>query len=160
MQGMDLSDQRMSNYYVGRRSKKWWKRVFSYLLEACCENAYVLKIHGQADRRIKDPSILDFRLELAAQLIGTFSGRARVGRPRSQSPVDVRLDQTKQHLPIEKEKHIECVVCIKVRSSLGGSRSSLRHESQIRCSTCNVALCLNKKRNCFLKYHTEPYYCH
>ena len=41
--------------------------------------------------RIKDPSFLDFRLELAAQLIGTFSG-ARVGRPRSQSPVDVRLD--------------------------------------------------------------------
>ena len=59
-----------------------------------------------------------------AQLIGTFSGRARVGRPRSQSPVDVWLDQTKQQLPIVAEKHIECVVYIKVCSSLGGSRST------------------------------------
>ena len=64
MRGVDLSDQLKSYYYVGRRFKKWWKRVFSYLLEVCCQNAYVLKIHGQADRRIKDPSFLDFRLEL------------------------------------------------------------------------------------------------
>ena len=59
------------------------REFFSYLLEACCQYAYVLKIHGQADRRIKDSSFLEFRLELAAQLIGTFSGRARVGRPQS-----------------------------------------------------------------------------
>ena len=81
MRGVDLSDQRMSYYYVGRRSKKWWKRVLSYLLEACSQNAYVLKIYGQADRTIKNPSFLDFRLELAAQLIGSFCGRSRVGRP-------------------------------------------------------------------------------
>ena len=158
MHGVDLSDQRMSYYYVGRRSKKWWKRVFSNLLEACSQNAYVLKIYGQADRRKKDPPFLDFRLELAAQLIGGFRARSKIGRPRSQSPVDIRFDQTKQHLPIVADKHIECVVCIRVRSRLGATRSSFRHESQIHCSTCNVALCLNKKRNCFLKYHTEPIY--
>ena len=144
MRGVDLSDQRMSYYYVGRRSKKWGKRVLSYLLEACSQNAYVLKIYGQAGRTIKNPSFLDFRLELAAQLIGSFCGRSRVGRPRSQSPVDVRLDQNRQHLPIIADKHIQCVVCNKVRSSCGASRSSLQHESQVRCSSCNVALCLNK----------------
>ena len=107
MRGVDLSDQRMSYYYVGRRSKKWWKRVFSYLLEACSQNAYVLKIYGQADRRKKDPPFLDFRLELAAQLIGGFRARSKIGRPRGPSPVDIRLDQTKQHLPIVADKHIE-----------------------------------------------------
>ena len=61
-------------------------------------------------------------------ILGTFSSMARVGRPRSKSPVDVRLDETKQHLSIVAE-HIGCV---KVRTSLGGSRSSLRHVSQIR----------------------------
>ena len=55
-------------------------------------------------------------------------------------------DLTKQqHLPIIADNHIECVVCSKVRSSCGASRSSLRDESQVRCSSCNVALCLNKK---------------
>ena len=65
---------------------------FSYLLEACSQNAFVIKIYGQADRRIKNPSFPDFRLELAAQLVGNFSGRSRVGRPRTHSPVEVRLD--------------------------------------------------------------------
>ena len=52
---------------------------------------YVLKIYGQADRRIKNHYFLDFHLELAAWLIGNFSGR--VGRPHTRSPVEVRLDK-------------------------------------------------------------------
>ena len=55
MRGVDLSDQRISYYNVGRRSKKWWKRVFSYILEACSQNAYVLKIYGQANKKVKIP---------------------------------------------------------------------------------------------------------
>ena len=54
--------------------------------EAC---SHVLKIYGQADRT--NPSFLDFRLELAAHLIGSFCGRSRVGRPHSQSPVDLEV---------------------------------------------------------------------
>ena len=158
MRGVDLSDQQISYYNVGRRSKKWWKRVFSYILEACSQNAYVLKIYGQANKKVKNPSFLDFRLELAAELIGNYKGRSRIGRPRSQSPADIRLDNNKQHLPIIADKHVECVVCNKIRSTTGASRSCLRHESQVRCSTCEVALCLNKKRNCYFKYHTQPIY--
>ena len=33
----------------------------------------------QADRTTKNPSILDLRLELASQLIGSFCGKSRVG---------------------------------------------------------------------------------
>ena len=123
----------------------FWKHALKML--------YVLKIYGKADGTIKNPSFLDFRLELAAQLIGSFCGISRVGRPCSQSPVDVRFDQNRQHLPIRADKHIECVVCNKVRHSCGASRSSLRHESQVRCSSCNVALCLNKKCNCYSNWN-------
>ena len=89
----------------GEGPRSGGREFFSYLLEACCQNAYVLKIYEQADRRIKDIFFLDFRLELAAQIIGTFSGRARVGRPRSQSPVDVRLDQTAATTYCSREAH-------------------------------------------------------
>ena len=101
---------------------------------------HVLKIYGQANKKVKNPSFLDFRLELAAQLIGNYNykGRSRIGRPRSQSPVDIRLDNNKQHLPIIADKHVECVVCNKIRSTTGTSRSCLRHESQVRCSTCEL----------------------
>ena len=33
----------MGYYNVGRRSMKWWKRVFAYLLEVSLFNAYVLQ---------------------------------------------------------------------------------------------------------------------
>ncbi len=91
MGGVDLSDQRMSYYYVGRRSEKWWKRVISYILEACCQNAYVLNIYSQENKKRKDPSYLEFRLELVEQLIGTFCSKAKRGRPRSASHVDIRF---------------------------------------------------------------------
>ena len=41
MRGIDRGDQLMGYYNVGRRSKKWWKRVFAYLLEVSILNAYV-----------------------------------------------------------------------------------------------------------------------
>ena len=42
MRGADRGDQLESYYNVGRRSTKWWRRVFFYLLECCALNAYVL----------------------------------------------------------------------------------------------------------------------
>ena len=34
----------MIGYYdLGRRSKKWWKRVLTYVVECCIFNAFVLK---------------------------------------------------------------------------------------------------------------------
>ena len=43
MRGIDRGDQLMGYYNVGRRSKKWWKRVFAYLLEVSVLNAYILQ---------------------------------------------------------------------------------------------------------------------
>ena len=43
MRGIDWGDQLMGYYNVGRRSKKWWKCVFAYLLEVSIFNAYVLQ---------------------------------------------------------------------------------------------------------------------
>ena len=83
---------------------------------------HVLKIYGQANKKVKNPSFVDFHLELAAQLIGNYKGRSRIGRPRSQSPVDIRLDNNKQHLPIIADKHVECVVCNKIRSTVADKK--------------------------------------
>ena len=42
MRGVDKSHQMISCYNVGRRSKKWWKRAFSHVVECSVLNAYVL----------------------------------------------------------------------------------------------------------------------
>ena len=41
MRGVDRGDQLMSYYNVGRRSRKWWKRIFYYLIEVSFLNAYM-----------------------------------------------------------------------------------------------------------------------
>ena len=42
MRGVDRGDQRIGYYNLGRRSKKWWKRVFAYVIECSILNAFVL----------------------------------------------------------------------------------------------------------------------
>jgi len=108
MRGVDRGDQLMSYYNVGRRSTKWWKRIFAYLIEVACLNAYVLKTHGQTGQR-KTPSYLHFRLELLHGLIGGYHGRSRRGRP-SLSSYEPRLDQSLQHLPTYGSSLVWCVI--------------------------------------------------
>jgi len=80
MHGVDRGDRLMSYYNVGRRSTKWWKRIFAYLIEVACLNAYVLRTHGQTGQR-KKPSYLNFWLELLHGFIGGYHGRSCHGHP-------------------------------------------------------------------------------
>ena len=152
MRGVDRGDQLMGYYNVGRRSKKWWKRVFSYLIEVSLLNAYVLRKFSNGVQT----DFLHFRLELANQLVGTFRKSSPLGdRPRSmEHQLLLRLDSTKGHLPEVASHRHQCVVCCKVCEKRGISRSEYRHESCIKCSICDVHLCLSKERNCYMKYHS------
>jgi len=55
MQGVDRGDQMVGYYSIRRRSKKWWKKVFSYLLECALLNAYLLERY--AEPALYDPSL-------------------------------------------------------------------------------------------------------
>ena len=56
MRGVDRGDQLISCYNIGRRSKKWWKRVFSYIIECLLLHAYILEHYAQ-------PSMHDLSLQ-------------------------------------------------------------------------------------------------
>ena len=155
MRGIDRGDQLMGYYNVGRRSKKWWKRVFAYLLEVCVLNSYILQKVSNSGAVKQD--FLNFRLTLAVQLVGT-SRKSQGGRPRTLENSTLRLDITQSHLPEYVSHKRDCVVCCKVRLTKGLSRSQFRHESAIKCSTCDVHLCLSKDRNCYKIYHTQVDY--
>ncbi len=43
MRGVDWGDQLESYYNVGRKSKKWWRRIFFYCLEVSILNSYCLE---------------------------------------------------------------------------------------------------------------------
>ncbi len=93
-------------------------------------------------------------MHLAEELIGSFSSRAAMGRPRSlHHQQALRLDTSKSHLPDVGSNH-DCVVCCKIREVRKLKRCQFRHETRIKCSVCDVNLCLTSGRNCFKKYHT------
>ena len=161
MRGVDKSDQMISCYNVGRRSKKWWKRGFSHIVECSILNAYILDCdlhplqHSLCGRNKRD--YLAFRLQLAEELIGGFTSRKRAGRPRSGDHLDCqRLTPDIGHWPQYCEKIRDCVVCSKKKAKFG----SPRHETHMKCSHCDVHLCVNRCRDCFQKYHTLVEYWH
>ena len=143
----------MGYYNVGRRSKNWWKSVFSYLIEVCILNAH--NLHKFSNQPQVD--FLQFSLNLATQLIGTMKKSSR-GRTQSVDRTKLlRLDNSKGHLPGVAPR-CRCAVCCKVREKRDLTKHEYRHESCIKCSVCEVHLCLNEKRNCYKLYHTELEY--
>ena len=42
MRGVDLFDARQKTYLCSRKSKKWWHRLFYFLVDGATANAYIL----------------------------------------------------------------------------------------------------------------------
>ena len=163
MRGVDRGDQLVTYYNLSRRSKKWWKQCFSHLVECSLLNSYVLdglafpQRHSQKGANERD--FLSFRLDVATGLIGSFHSMKRPGRPRSGEYSDVaRMDLQLGHWPVGTKRKAECVVCCKKRTKLHLPRSECRHESRVICSHCDVHLCIDEQRKCFMKYHTDIQY--
>ena len=74
MGGVDLHDQLRGYYAVGTKSRKWWRYLFWFCVDVSIVNAFILEkkalnhwTRGQ----------LEFRTELAHDLLGDFSSRTR-----------------------------------------------------------------------------------
>ena len=65
MGGVDKSDQRASTYQCVRKSVKWYKKLFFYVLDMCVVNSYLLHVHLTGTRF----TLLDFWLKLVAALL-------------------------------------------------------------------------------------------
>ena len=164
MRGVDRGDQWRKYYNIGRRSKKWWKRLFGYSIEVSLLNAFVLDAsvrpaeharHGRGNR-----DFLTFRLEVANELIAGFSSRQRFGRPRSIENAQLdRFNPSLGHWHVHTDTKANCIVCLGV---IGRKKLPIvgnRHESRGQCSHCKVHLCVAAGRPCFQRYHTLMDYC-
>ena len=104
MRGVDRGDQLISCYNMGRRSKKWWKRVFLYLIECSLLNAYILEkyakphLHDESNKGHNKRDFLSFRIDVAHQLIGCGTYREKAGRPPGGDHApESRLDKDLSH---------------------------------------------------------------
>ena len=145
MNGVDRSDQYSVSYPFVRKTRKWWRKLFFYLLEVSIVNSYIL-YHEVTKKRMTH---LEFRRSLVESLATEYlqqveSRRTSVGRPLSQ-PCPIRLDK-KLHLLEQREGRQDCVVC-------SDRRSGSRHTTTFFCKTCPDHPSLHPT-TCFERYHT------
>ena len=153
MGGVDKADILFSIYGVGRKSKKWWHRIFFCLVSRTLNNAYVVY------KKLIAPPIrsLEFHRNIAQSLI-TLSKQPKIGRPLSKPshgltkkrrkvsysvPDSIRLQNIGAHDVIYKSERRRCKVC---------SKRSIQSRPHSKCYMCNVFLCCNEKI-CSKKFH-------
>ncbi|XP_022095908.1 piggyBac transposable element-derived protein 4-like [Acanthaster planci] len=141
MGGVDKSEQLAASHRAIRKSMKWYKKLFFYLLDLTLVNSYC--VHLAVGHRL---SFLDFRLQLVRELLDEPLPHYR---PQRDAPPVSNSRFVGRHFPIVVGKtdygeyrYRRCVVC-----SSKGLRKKTRHE----CDSCNMPLCIDP---CFREYHT------
>ena len=133
MGGVDRGDQVRGYYSCRTKCRKFYKYIFHFLFDVAITNSFILQKHFCQDSRHKN--ILDFRLQLAKELIGEYCSRRRPGRgagvirslPLRHFPTTIPLDTTTK---LAKHKRERCAHC----------RDS-RVDSSWYCPECQVWLC-------------------
>ena len=109
MGGVDIGDQYRKYYQVRMKSRKAYKYIFWFLMEICSLNAFILHRHYLTSQQKKPPTYLEFRIQLAKQLIGDYNSRKRLGRPPSLAiPLPKRIPT--EHFP-QKSSRGRCRHC-------------------------------------------------
>ena len=155
MGGVDKADMLCSIHGLGRKSKKWWHRIFFGILDRTLVNASIS--YMKLER--KSISILDFRRSVAQELL-TIARIPKVGRPSSTpKPLKNRKRRSTEYsvergcrlqnrgahwVVYDKKQRGRCEVC---------SKKKIESRPHSQCSVCMVFLCCNENKNCFLEYH-------
>ena len=144
MGGVDRNDQLRQYYCVRLKSHKFYKYIFWFTFELAVSNAYILSRFLETTG-VRLDGYVDFRLELAKQLIGNYNSRKQRGRP-SVTPVTSPIISP-LHFPIRAEKRSKCHHCYK--------RKQLKW-TYWRCQTCEKYYCHtgHQDTDCFLLSHT------
>lgn len=155
MGGVDLMDMLVELYRIDIKAKRYYLRIIFHLIDIAVVNSWLLYRRHCSIKKTKYIPLLDFRSQIALALIQSGKtptrkrGRPSEGNklptiktPRIQRPVDdVRYDQI-GHMPVPIDEKQRCKHCI---------TSKIR----FKCIKCNLPLCINKNKNCFIDFHSK-----
>ena len=154
MGGVDRFDRQRALYSVSRKSKKWWLRIFYFVLDAAIAFNLYAAVHPDPT-----PRLLQFRVELFRGLVRGFCSRQRrsslqgmsfmkyrfTGKSREKLigvSEDVQLSLS-NHFPEKTDGHRRCCPC--------SSRKNNKR-SRIMCKVYKVWPCVNP---CFARFHSH-----
>lgn len=140
MEGVDLADQCIATYKKHFKTSTWYLALFYHCLEQSFLNAFIVEQATPAHVKPKHTQ-LQFRQDLAKQLVGGKSYVKKTGRPSPPVPAETRFDKSQLHHLEKTESKRACIV----------------HVQEVRtvylCAVCERSMCVEP---CFLQYHTLP----
>ena len=146
MLGVDRLDQRMAYYQFTRKTVRWWRKVFFWMVEAAIVNAHILYTSHTSARRPLTQK--EFRRELVIALC--HDQRSEHSLQRTQHTPDVSIERLcGSYFPETGTVRQDCRVC-SVRGPEGHRRLTTTF-----CDTCSdhAYLCIGE---CLRRYHTSP----
>ena len=151
MGGVDRADHYCGSYAFLRKTSKWWRKMFFWLLEVAIVNSYILFNLNRKQQGLKEVRHKKFRKSLILQLVGNVRNK-NANKCRGRI-VDVEgCDRlTGKHFvdKIPNGKAKDCAVC--------SDRKVKRIQTVYHCETCERKPGLHPGI-CFKKYHTEKKY--
>lgn len=153
MGGVDRFDHLMAVYSISQKSRRWWIKIFYYLLESAIVNSFILYNYickNSPTLNEKPLTHLMFRRKLADEMIKPWANRPKKnknvivkGRKDSGRLVSANLsiENVGEHLPIK------CTIrrCARCSTKVKVKRSTMA------CQKCKVALC----KECFVPFHSK-----
>ena len=137
---VDMADAKHKTYSCSRHSKKWWHRLFYFLLDICIVNGHVLQSESPHQFNLTQK---EFQLKLARELMSNYNARKHRKRGRNSTGASPSLIFSDNHFPDKLEKPAQCA-------------PGLRRRSSYYCNQCNarqpIPLCVVP---CFRIHHTK-----
>lgn len=164
MGGVDLHDQLMAYYRMSFRSKKYYQRLIFHMIDMTVINSWLLykreARHLEIPKR-KEMSLCEFKLKIADSLLlgGKSKGKKRKGSNNViESAYTAKKKTGKATKPIpEKDIRQDMIGHFPVMSPKRGTckMPGCKGKVSMSCMKCEVHLCCESKRNCFLDFHTK-----
>ena len=128
MLGVDKSDQLASYYAFLRKSVKWWRKVFFWLLEVSVINSYI--VYKQTLQQVgQEPlSHLQYRRSVVLSLVSYQLQLPPRQRPGRRADMSLERLRPVPHFSEESGNRKDCRVC---------SRAGHRRKTTFFCATCS-----------------------
>ncbi len=154
MGGGDLVDRMLSFYRMASHTRKWTVRAVFHFFDLAITNSW-LQYKSDCQFLGKKPlKFLDFKLLLGEDLIT----RAQAGVTSDSEDESTPPRQKWKPLPNAGLRHYGAIHLPEMVDETHASRcrrSGCKSKTYVMCTKCKVFLCVSKKGNCFLKYHTK-----
>lgn len=153
MGGVDICDQLMEYYRCLFKTRKWTLKTIMHFHDLSVVNSF--QQYKRACQLRKTLDLCSFKLHVAEALLDAPP-------PPNEDLSDSEDEDVPRNRPAglpsaarRYDQYGLFAVCEDLPAPLRCRLEDCNSRSRIRCSKCNVYLCLNKNKNCFLGFHVQ-----